>query len=174
MAWQRRPFCRHSVVTGAEKRHTSACHSFTGEACLVNGSVSRGYSLKCNTDTLCQTKLWTPLVTSLSSFFWLGRVWNPRVRMLWQRQKQTRKDPQPWLVPSFSELRKLFFLPRTHLCSLFIGHTQHVHCFANLFFPPTATWPLKESDEFTADSLWLRAARSTDRMTLSEVGAYRY
>lgn len=34
-------------------------------------------------------------------------------------------------------------------------------CNALRFFFLPATWPLKESDEFTADSLWLRGAESS-------------
>lgn len=98
--------------------------------------------------------------------------------MLWQRQKQTKTDPQPWLVDSFSEQRKVFFHPDTHTCapSVLDIHNMFTAFQFSLFFffSICVTWPLKESDEFTADSLWLRRAGSTDGMTLSEVGAYRY
>ena len=109
-----------------------------------------GYSLKSNTDTPGQTKPWTQLFTSLSSFCSVTRVWPLGKNVVARMKKEIKRPNDPGL-----HAETLFSLAASLL--------HHLQCFAMLLglFPLSVTWPLKESDEFTADSLWLRGAESS-------------
>lgn len=91
-------------------------------------------------------------------------VCDPWERMLWQRQKERH--------PQFCFLTT----EETVFLSLSLSRRLSPLRSALRFFFSflSATWPLKESDEFTADSLWLRGSGEQCRMTLSEAAAYRY
>ncbi len=112
--------------------------------------------MKFNTVTSGQTELWTQLVTSLLA--WKG-VWPLGKNAVAVIKTEFKKDPQCWFPYSFSELRKWSFHSNT--CAAHPeNRCKHPHGFSVLFLLST-TEPLKQSNEFTADSLWLRGAESS-------------
>lgn len=75
---------------------------------------------------------------------------------------ETKTEIKRATAHSLSELRKSSFLSHTQpLYWTYTTYSLLCNALRLFFLSLSATWPLKESDEFTADSLWLRRAESS-------------
>lgn len=137
----------------AEQRHISACHYTVLERHVQYKAVCREVTHWSVTEVR-QARLscefsWSP---RCRLFVALEGCVTPKKECCGREKNRNQERPKV-LVCSL-----LFFLSLSHTQPLYLN----IHnVFTLRFYFLSATWPLKESNELTADSLWLRGAESS-------------